>query len=353
MSQRSLRILAAAVAGLGALGVVSAARLLARRRGLLGGEAPGDLAGKVAVVCGGSRGLGRAVARELARSGASVAICARSEQALAEAFQEIDALGVPVIAHVCDLRDEVQTRGFLARVTEELGPIDVLVANAATITVGPIETVTPTQMTQAMRAIFGTTVNAALAALPAMQARRRGTIAIVGSIGGKIGVPHLAPYSAAKFACLGFAETLRAEVAKDGVRIMSVVPGLMRTGSHVHARFRGRPEAELGWFGTSAMMPLLSIDADRAARRIVRGIRRGADEVVLTPAAYVVGRTRDLFPSLWSAAMAIASRLLPRAPEAGPRVIEKEGEEVFRASSSPFLHALEKRTAPVAARQGQ
>ena len=85
-----------------------------------------------------------------------------------------------------------------------------------------------------------------------MRARGEGTLAFITSIGGKIGVPHLAPYSSAKFAEVGFAQALRAEVAKDGVHVLTVVPGLMRTGSPTHAQFGGDAEKEYAWFTASA-----------------------------------------------------------------------------------------------------
>jgi short-subunit dehydrogenase len=185
-----------------------------------------------------------------------------------------------------------------------------------------------------------------------MQARRAGTIAFITSIGGKIGVPHLAPYSAAKFAEVGFAEALRAEVAKDGVRILTVIPGLMRTGSHLRASFRGDPEKELAWFGASAVAPGLSIDADRAARRIVRAIARGDTQLVYTAAARVVARTHDLAPGFWSFMMSVAGRILPKSPRP-ENVVYDEGTTVAATSSSPVVDLVRSRSRDVAVRHGQ
>jgi short-subunit dehydrogenase len=319
---------------------------------LIGLRRRSSMRGKVAVVCGGSRGLGRAVARELARKGASVAICARSPDDLESASAELASFGVPVLAAVCDLRSEDDTRAFLGAVAATLGDIDVLVANAATLTVAPIEATSASDFHEAMGSIFDTALHPALAVLPAMQARRAGTIALITSIGGKIGVPHLAPYSAAKFAVVGFAEALRAEVKKDAVHVLTVVPGLMRTGSHLRAKFRGDPEKELAWFGASAIAPVLSIDADRAARRIVRSIARGDRELVYTPAARIAVRTHDLAPSLWSFVMSLAGRMLPRIPERG-HVTEEEGRTVTATSSSRWIDLLRARSLPLASRHGQ
>jgi short-subunit dehydrogenase len=238
-------------------------------------------------------------------------------------------------------------------VERELGPIDIVVANAATILVAPIETLSPADFDLATREIFGTTVRAALAALPGMQARRSGTIAFITSIGGKLGVPHLAPYSAAKFAAVGFAEALRAEVAKDGVRVLSVFPGLMRTGSHTHALFRGKPERELGWFGAGAVTPLLSVNPERAARRVVRSIMDGDRAITLTPAARLATALHDLAPGIWSTLSALAGRLLPRAPAAGVHDEECDGAELLAKSPSRLLRAIDARTKRLAPRYGQ
>ncbi|MDB4936195.1 MAG: 3-oxoacyl-[acyl-carrier protein] reductase, partial [Labilithrix sp.] len=295
-----------------------------------------NLEGKTALVCGASRGLGRQIALALARRGCRVAICARSERDLDDVRAELVALGVAVHAESCDLRSMEQVEVLVANATAALGPIDLLVPVAATLLVGPIETMTVADFDDAMDSIFKTSLHPALAVLPRMQARKAGTIAFITSIGGKIGVPHLVPYSAAKFAEVGLAEGLRAEVAKDGVHVLTVVPGLMRTGSHVHAEVKGDAEKEYAWFGASATAPMpLTIDAARAARRIVRAIERGDTELVLTPAAKLAVRANGIAPGLVSLVMKLAGRLLPRAPAlsaSGRR--RREGMDVEESSPS-------------------
>src|SRR5213078_5332449 len=120
-----------------------------------------------------------------------------------------------------------------------------------------------------MAVIFWGTLYPTLAVLPQMLERRSGRIVNITSIGGKVSVPHLLPYNCAKFAALGFSEGLRAELAKDGVSVATVIPGLMRTGSVVSAEFKGRTEAEFTWFSALARSPLTSMDVRRAARRIL------------------------------------------------------------------------------------
>jgi NAD(P)-dependent dehydrogenase (short-subunit alcohol dehydrogenase family) len=308
---------------------------------------------KVVLVCGASRGLGRAIAREAAGRGARVAICARSQEGLEDARSELSSRGFDVYAERCDLRSMPQVLALVSNVTARLGPIDVVVANAATISVGPFEATTESDFDEAMESIYKTSLHAALAVAPRMRQRRRGTIAFVTSIGGKIGVPHLAPYSAAKFAEVGLAEALRAELAKDGVHVLTIVPGLMRTGSHLHGRFRGDPRREYAWFAASAIAPLLSIDADRAARRIVTAIERGASELVFTLPARLASRLHGLFPGPFRELLGIAARLLPTAPSAPQTIREAEGVQVERASAGPLFDALKRRSAAFAGRHGQ
>jgi short-subunit dehydrogenase len=298
-----------------------------------------------AVICGGSRGLGRAIAHALAEAGYGVAICARSKDEVDQVRAELERLGVRVHAEVCDLRDEEQASRFIAVAEEVLGPIDVLVANAATISVAPIETRSSTDFDDAMRSIFYTALHPILAAIPRMRDRKRGTIAMVTSIGGFVGMPHLSPYSAAKFATVGLAESLGAELRKDGIHVLTIVPGLMRTGSHVRATYKGNATREYAWFSASAMAPLVSIDADVAAKRIVRAIERKKSRLVLTLPARIAARLHDLLPGVFGLVLEVAGALLPKAP---PRPSEAEG----RVLASTGRRSL-RRTRRLAARHAQ
>ena len=314
------------------------------------------LRGATAVVCGASRGLGRAIALELARRGvAKIAICARHEHDLDDVAAELVRLGVHVCAEACDLSSEEETERFIGSACARLGPIDVLVANASTIAVGPVETWTKSDFDQAMSSIFYTTLHPVLAVAPGMRKRRKGTIALVTSIGARVGVPHLVPYCAAKFAALGLAESLRAELAGDGVHLLSVVPGLMRTGSHVHAEFKGDQESEYAWFGMSATAPLISIDANRAAKRIVSAIERGKVELSFTPEARLAPLVRTVSPSLWAEVMALAARFLPRAPVVpSPETSERrEGVDIERTSESRAVKLVHDRGHEAAEKHGQ
>jgi short-subunit dehydrogenase len=156
-----------------------------------------------------------------------------------------------------------------------------------------------------------------------MRQRGDGRIANIASIGGKISVPHLLPYSASKFALVGLSEGLRAELAKDGIRVITICPGLMRTGSPRHATFKGRHRAEYAWFSISDALPLVSIDADRAARQIVEAIRRGEAERVVSVPAKIAAVAHALFPELAAGLLATVNRLLPDADGAAGQEARK------------------------------
>jgi short-subunit dehydrogenase len=162
-----------------------------------------------------------------------------------------------------------------------------------------------------MDAMFWAHVYTSLAVLPHMVRQGTGTIANITSVGGKIAVPHLIPYSCAKFAAVGFSEGLTAELARYGIRVTTVVPGLMRTGSHLNANFKRNHSKEFSWFALSATSPLSSISASRAARSIVDGIRRGSSEIVLSVPAKVAVAVHGLAPGTTSRLLGYVNRILP------------------------------------------
>jgi short-subunit dehydrogenase len=196
-------------------------------------------------------------------------------------------------------------------VRDHFGRIDVLINNAGVIEVGPMEVMTVEDYEEAMKTHFWGPLYTTLAVLPEMRERRGGRIVNVASIGGKISVPHLLPYSASKFALVGFSEGLRAELAKDGVVVTTVCPGLMRTGSPRNATFKGQHRAEYAWFSISDALPVTSIAARRAARQVIAAFKRGDAEVVLTIQAKIAARFHGLFPGLTADALGLVNMLLP------------------------------------------
>jgi short-subunit dehydrogenase len=308
---------AAGAAALGAA-AMSGAGLLAgvAGRALWDAFATVSLAGKVVLITGASRGLGLAMAEECARQGCRLAICGRDQQSLDRAQQELRRNGAEVLALRCDVAKRSEVEEMVDSVLAHYGAIDVLINNAGTIVVGPLSAQTPEDFEEAMNVIFWGAVHTTLCVLPHMLERRRGRIANITSIGGKLAVPHMLPYTAAKFALVGFSEGLTAELASEGIQVTTVVPGLMRTGSHLNAFFKGNNRAEYTWFGISASTPFLAMDASRAARRVVQAIRRGEAEVVLGLPAKAAILAHDLAPEVAVRVLSAANRFMPAASEA-------------------------------------
>jgi short-subunit dehydrogenase len=276
-------------------------------------QAKDDIRGEVAVVTGASRGLGLLLARELARHGCPLVICARDAVELERAAEQLRAAGADVTAVTCDVSEEAAAQRLVDTAVERYGRLDIVISNAGVIQVGPVENDDLGQFETAFATMALAPVRLALAALPVMRRQRHGRIVTIASIGGKVGVPHLVPYSTAKFAAVGFSEGLRAELGRGPVTVTTVVPGLMRTGSHVQARFTGQAEKEFTWFSLGASLPLISMDAERAARQIIDAVRGRRAEIILTPAGQVVSRVAGLAPSLTSDVAHLAQRLaLPR-----------------------------------------
>jgi NAD(P)-dependent dehydrogenase (short-subunit alcohol dehydrogenase family) len=269
------------------------------------------LSGKTVLITGGSRGLGLALAREMTAQGARVAICGRDAASLERAERGLRRITAAVLAVQCDVTQQDQVDSLLAQVRSRLGPVDVLVNNAGVIEVGPAETMSPADYQEAMATNFWGLLYPTLTVLPEMRDRRSGRIVNITSIGGKLGIPHLLPYSASKFAAVGFSQGLRAEVASDGIKVVTVCPGLMRTGSPRNAVFRGRHRSEYAWFSISDALPGLSISVERAARRIVDACRRGDAEVLFPLTARAAAIVSAVAPGLTADALGYIDRLLP------------------------------------------
>lgn len=269
--------------------------------------------GRVVLITGGSRGLGLVLARQLAGEGARLSICARDRRGLDGARRELERRGARVLAVACDVARPDQVEAWVRQTREELGPPDVLINNASIIQVGPFDAMTVEDFRQAMAVNFWGTVHATYAVLPDMRRRGSGRIVNITSIGGKVAVPHLLPYSAAKFAAVAFSEGLRAELAGHGIIVTTVVPGLMRTGSPPNAFFKGDSAAEFTWFSLGDATPLTAVSADRAARRILRAARRGRAEATLTWQARLLRLAQSLFPGTTADLLGLVSRVLPPA----------------------------------------
>ena len=274
---------------------------------------------KIALITGGSRGLGLEIARQICARGGKVALIARDPDELARAKTDLDHFATEILTIQCDLLETAQIQSAVQQTLQRFGKIDILINNAGIIEIGPVEHMQLKDFDRVMRLHFWAPFILYLLVAPQMRANG-GRIVNISSIGGRIAVPHMATYSASKFALTGFSDAIRAELARDNILVTTVTPGLMRTGSHIHAKFKGDHSAEYKWFDWSRKIPFASISVERAARKILSASGRGKPNLVMPCSAYFIIAANALFPNLIARVMKIVNRSMP------PRV-SKSGDE--------------------------
>ena len=287
----------------------AAAGLLAARKAMRDRHAI-SFEGRVVVITGGSRGLGLVMARQLFREGARVCLLARDTEELERASRQFPH-DAEILTIRCDVRRRADVRHAMDRVLERWPAVDVLINNAGVIQVGPLEHMTPEDFENAMATHFWGPLHLMYECVPAMRHRGFGRIVNIASIGGRVAVPHMAPYSASKFALVGLSDAIRSELAQHGIRVTTVSPGMMRTGSPLNAEFKGQHQLEYTWFALSDSLPGLTISAEGAARQIIEACRYGDPELTITLLAKVAVRVNQLAPATIGRLMALANRLLP------------------------------------------
>ncbi|GAB3880869.1 SDR family NAD(P)-dependent oxidoreductase [Spirosoma agri] len=306
------------LAGIGAVAVAKA--FLTKKRTI-------DFHDKTVVITGGSRGLGLELARHFAQEGANVAICARDQDELNRAQADLRMRGSDVFTYACDITDKDQVADFIRAVDQVLGPVDVLVNNAGTIIVSPLEHATESDFREAMETNFWSAFNMVNAVLPRMRERKAGRIVNITSFGGKIAVPHLAPYSVSKFAFVGYSEGLRSELLKDGIFVTTICPGLIRTGSPRNAIFKGQNEKEYSVFKISDSIPFFTIASDDCAREIVDACRTGEAERIITLPAKIGSAIHGFAPGFITDTLGWANEFLPEPGGIGEqRTFGKDSE---------------------------
>lgn len=278
-----------------------------------------DFHNKVVLLTGGSRGLGLAMGERLIAEGARVAILARdaAELARAEADLLAHAAGGEVLTLQADVTRPEELREAVEETVRRFGALDVLINNAGIIQVGPLENMELADFEAAMATNYWGPLHLVRAALPHLRRRPGARILNIASIGGEVALPHMAPYNASKHALVGLSETLRVELDRDGVRVTTVTPGVLRTGSHVHAEFKGQHAEEFNWFAISAASPLSAMGNARAARQILEACRAGQPYLTVGLPAKLMRVANGVFPNLTAHAAALVNRLLLPAPGQG------------------------------------
>lgn len=289
-----------------------------------------SLRGSVVVITGGSRGLGLALAKQFGKSGANLVLAARDSGELDRAkdllVRDVSLAPEQILTVTADLRNPQDADTLIARANEVFGRIDVLINNAGVITVGPVEQQTIDTFHEVMNTNLFSAVRCSLAVLPGMLGRQSGTIVNIASIGGKVAVPHLLPYTTSKFAIVGFSQGLHSELRSKGVHVLTVCPGLMRTGSHLNALFSGDAPREYRWFSLLASLPGVSVSARHAAKRILQAVQRKETEISISPQAALASRLAPIVPELVTMAMSMTNSLLPDSEEGSTEV--RKGNEV-------------------------
>lgn len=277
------------------------------------------------MITGGSKGLGFVIAKHLVKENCKLALCARSFDELATARNEIRKLGGEALISVCDVADKDAVDEFTNKVINHFGRIDILVNDAGIIIVGAMESFGLNEYHEAMDIMYWGIVNTTLSVLPHMKDKKEGQIINITSVGGKVSIPHLLPYSASKFAAVGFSEGIAAELRKDNIFVTTVIPGLMRTGSYVNALFQKDNKKEFKLFSLMSTAPLVTISADNAARQTIQAMKNKKAMKVLGLPAKALIEFHHFFPETTTRLFGLVTRFLPASKE---RTSFEKGESI-------------------------
>jgi NAD(P)-dependent dehydrogenase (short-subunit alcohol dehydrogenase family) len=302
-----------------------------------------ELAGAVAVVTGGARGLGYAIAQELAAEGCKLALCGRDGDVVERAVEALRERGSEVVGCACDASDEAQVQEFFDQVLAYYGRVDLLINNAGQCFVGPATDLEAADVERALRHIFWVQFRPTMAVLPHMRRRGSGRIVSVTSIGGKLPTPHQAAYAAGKFAATGWAETLAIELRKEGIELSVVTPPPLQNGAPLHAHFNGQAEQEYLWFAHALSSPWTASPTRRAARAVVNAARYGDAERAVSFSSWLPSRLHGMAPNVMSRALSRLDRALPPPSPPGQQTPMQLGATVVARSRSLAASALTER----------
>lgn len=294
---------------------------------------PDSFRGQSAVITGGSRGLGLAIARQLVNENCNVTLLARDEDELKRAKAQLEQLNrgqVHIV--VCDVTDNEQLSSAINEAADIHDGIDLLVNNAGAIVVGPWESMTLQDFEAQMKIHLYAAMNAIRIALPHLRQKTSGKrIVNICSMGGRIAVPHMLPYDTSKFALSGFSQGLATELYDDGISVTTVYPGVMRTGSPIQATFKGEHEKEFAWFQTVDVIPGFSTAAQDAAKKIIEAARERRFELMPFLPAKLRFAVGSFFPELVAYTLVILNRLLPKG-QSGEYKTGAQSREIFDRS---------------------
>lgn len=265
---------------------------------------------RVVLLSGGSRGLGLVIARQLVGKGARVAVLARDFEKLQEAAKEFSE--DEFFAVSCDVGKSTEVRRAVTEVTQHFGGIDIVIHNAGLIQVGSFENMGSGDYRTSIETHFWGAYHLITETLSHLKKSDDPRVLLINSIGGKFGVPHLAPYCAGKFAMSGFAQAIEPELRSMGVSLTVAYPGLMRTGSPYNAGFKGHSREERFWFTLFDSLPVVTISAERAASQVIAALASGRAEVYPGAVGFLGVKASQIAPGAFRWGMRLMDLVLPR-----------------------------------------
>jgi short-subunit dehydrogenase len=291
--------------------------------------------GKSVYITGGSRGLGLSIAWNLVQKGAAVTLVARDMEELYRARDILlkDFPEAVVFLSSCDITDTEQLKESIDQALSRMAGIDLLINNAGSILVGPLTSMTKEDYEAQMKLHLYAVVESTKHILTHFRNRGYGRILNICSLGGKVAVPHMLPYDASKFALAGFSQGAAAELAPYNIHVTTAYPTVMRTGSPIQAVFKGNHEKEFEWFEAVDNLPIVSMSADTAAKKVLEAVANGNTEVILSIPAKARMLIGAFFPETMNMLMGLFARLLPTEDSA----VRKTGADSMTLFRKNFL----------------
>jgi short-subunit dehydrogenase len=241
------------------------------------------------LITGASQGIGRSLAIEAARQGASVLAAARSERLLDELVQLVRSTGGTIEAVVADVTSPADRQAMVEAAQRHFGGLDILVNNAGIGATGHFAEASPERLRKIMEVNFFGLTETTRAFLPMLKRGRQPAIVNISSIAGKRAIPARSEYSASKFAVQGFSQALRAELAKDGIEVLVICPGLTQTN---FSKNMLEQKAKM------AIDHMRGMTAEAVALATLRAIERGRNGLVLSFKAKLIAWVSRFFPRL-------------------------------------------------------
>ncbi|MFQ3583693.1 MAG: SDR family oxidoreductase [Cyanobacteriota bacterium] len=266
----------------------------------------------VVLITGASEGIGRATAFAFARQGYRLALAARTPETLRQTAIDLEqSLNAEVLAIPTDVTQPEQVQSLVERTLDRYGHIDCLINNAGICLSGPFLQTTPDHWQQLMAVNFWGYIHTIRAVLPHMLKRKQGQIVNVGSIGGKMPLPHMSAYCASKYAVSGLTEALRLELKPQGIHVIGVHPGIVNSDFLKRAIFLDEPQSATSVNGhdasdtgspareqmEQALESFWVSQPEEVATAIWEAVRESKSEVVVGMAQWAVG-AYALFPGL-------------------------------------------------------